>query len=105
MLTLLAINTTTGLSDAGSNAGYAIAQSPTALVTLIISAVLSILGIVFLVLIIYGGFTWMTAAGNEKGVAKAKNILMRATIGLVIVLFSYAISSFILGALVRSTQG
>lgn len=65
----------------------------------IIGAALSFIGILFFVLIIYGGITWMTAAGNENQISKAKSLIISAIIGLIIVLAAYAITSFIGGAL------
>ena len=65
------------------------------IVALIIQAFLGLLGVIFVVLIIYGGYLWMTARGNEQRVEKAKNTLQAAIIGLVIVISAYAITSFI----------
>jgi len=56
---------------------------------------LSFIGVIFLILIIYAGVMWMTAAGNEAQVTKAKDIIIAATIGLVIVLSAYAITRFV----------
>lgn len=66
----------------------------------IIGALLSFVGVVFLVLMIYGGFTWMMARGNEQEVTKAKSLIEAAIIGLVIVLAAYAITGFISGQLI-----
>jgi len=60
-----------------------------------LGAALSLLGVVFMVLIIYGGFTWMFARGNDQAVTKAKGIIETAIIGLVIVISAYAITTFI----------
>jgi hypothetical protein len=68
-------------------------------ISLIINFILSLLGVLFLVLILQSGFLWMTAAGNDKQVETAKNIVTRATIGLIIVLSAYAISFFIINRL------
>ncbi|MCU0679467.1 MAG: pilin [Planctomycetes bacterium] len=57
----------------------------------VITVLLSLLGIIFLVLIIYSGFTWMTAGGDEAKVTKAKTTIQRAVIGLIIIAGSYAI--------------
>ena len=65
----------------------------------IINVVLGFLGIIFLILIIYSGFLWMTAAGNDDAVGRAKKILINSTIGLVIVIAAYTISSFIFNAI------
>ncbi|MBU0636943.1 hypothetical protein KKH16_01905 [Patescibacteria group bacterium] len=60
---------------------------------------MSFLGVVFLILIIYAGFTWMTAGGDEEKINKAKDTIQRAIIGLIIILCSYAITIFIFGKL------
>lgn len=60
-----------------------------------IGFVLSFIGVLFLILIIYGGINWMTAGGNEQKVEKAKTIIINAIIGLLIVLSAYTITSFI----------
>jgi len=65
-------------------------------ITILISLILSFVGVVFLILIIYGGITWMTASGNDKQVEKAKNIISRAAIGLTVVILAYAITSFVI---------
>jgi len=69
----------------------------------LIQTFLGILGIVFLVLVIYAGFTWMTAMGDEKKTTQAKNILISATVGLVVLLSAYAISSFVIDSLSKAT--
>ena len=61
-----------------------------------INLVLSLVGVVFLILMIYGGITWMTASGNDKQVEKAKGIISRAAIGLAVVILAYAITFFVL---------
>jgi len=60
-----------------------------------IGFVLSFIGVLFLLLTIYGGINWMTAGGNEQKVEKAKTIIINAIIGLLIVLSAYTITSFI----------
>ncbi|MDP3836646.1 MAG: pilin [bacterium] len=62
----------------------------------IVNAALSLLGIIFVVLIIYAGFNWMTASGNEESVSKAKKIITSAVIGLIIVLSAWGIWTFVL---------
>lgn len=61
----------------------------------IIGVILSFVGVLFLGLMIYAGIMWMTASGNEQQVTKAKNLLINATIGIVIVFAAYAITAFI----------
>ena len=69
----------------------------------IIQAALSLIGIIFLVLMIYGGFLWMTDRGNEQQVKRAQNLISAAVIGLIIVLSAYAISYFVLSKLQAGT--
>lgn len=61
----------------------------------IISWVLGFLGLVAVVMIIYGGFMWLTAAGNEERIGTAKQIISSAIIGLVIILLAWAIVYFV----------
>ncbi|NCF74982.1 MAG: hypothetical protein GWO87_00630 [Xanthomonadaceae bacterium] len=61
----------------------------------IIRVFLSFLGIIFFILVIYGGFIWMTAGGNNDKVETAKKIIINATLGLIIVLSAYVITYII----------
>jgi len=61
----------------------------------IIGFVLSFVGILFLGLMIYAGLLWMTAQGNETKITKAKDLLINAVIGLIIVFAAYAITAFV----------
>ena len=70
----------------------------------IIGIVLSFIGVIFLVLMIYAGILWMTAAGNDQQVNKAKNLLINAIIGLIIVFAAYAITAYV-GDLLTNTSG
>lgn len=69
----------------------------------IITTALSLLGVIFLVLMIYGGFLWMTARGDEGQVTKAKDLMQAAIIGLVVVISAYAISYFVISTLSTGT--
>jgi len=69
----------------------------------IIRIALGLLGMVALVIVLWGGFMWMTAGGDENRIATAKKILLNGVIGLVIILSSYAITSFIIKSLSDAT--
>jgi len=69
----------------------------------IISTVLGILGVIFVILIIYGGILWMTGGDNEDQITQATTIIRNSVIGLIIVVAAYAISYFIINVLVNST--
>ncbi len=57
---------------------------------------IGLLGLLFLILILYAGITWMTAAGDEKKLSAAKQTMINATIGLVVSLLAYQITSYII---------
>ena len=65
----------------------------------IIKAILGIVGSLALVMFIYGGFNWMTAAGTAEKVEKGKQILVWATIGLIVIFTSYALVKFVFTSL------
>jgi len=86
---------TLGAAASGYSTGTDIYQ----IISAIIDTVLSLLGIIFVILIIYGGITWMTSEGEEARVEKAQRIMREAVVGLIIVMAAYAISFFIISAL------
>ncbi len=87
----------------GSYAPLTESNSLAGIVGIGIQAFLGLLGVIFLVLIIYAGYNWMTAQGEEEKVTKAKDTLQRAVIGLIIVIGAYAISYFVIDRLVFSS--
>ncbi len=88
-----------GLNETSEQIGYDRAtrfnQSLPQTVGEFIQIFLSILGVLFLLLTIYGGFIWMMARGNEQEVEKAKRIIEHSTIGLLIIFGAYAITYYI----------
>lgn len=71
----------------------------------IINVTLSLLGIVAVVIILWGGFRWMTAGGNEESVSEARKIIFSGIIGLAIILSAYAVARFVLEQLYQATTG
>lgn len=61
-----------------------------------INAALGLLGVILVVLIIYAGFLWMTAGGNADQVKKAKQLILNAVIGMIIIFAAYSITNFVL---------
>jgi len=57
---------------------------------------MTFLGIIAVVIILLGGFKWMTAAGNEDKVAEAKKLLVAGIIGLAIIISAYVIVNFVI---------
>ena len=65
------------------------------IIAILINVFLGLLGIIFIVLVIFSGYNWMTAAGDPKKVEKAQDTLREAIIGLVIIVGVFAIWNFI----------
>ncbi|MDD4412503.1 MAG: pilin [Patescibacteria group bacterium] len=65
----------------------------------IISMILSIVGTVTLLMLVYGGFLWLTSAGNDKKVAQGKAIIMWSAIGLAIIFLAYVFVKFFFEAI------
>lgn len=88
-----------GLTDTAQKAGL-ISQntaplSVSQIIGLIINAFLGLVGVIYLVLIIYSGVVWMTAGGNEETITKAKKKLVNATIGLILIFAAFIITNYI----------
>jgi hypothetical protein len=85
------------LISVGTGGGYAEANETTisSLAGTIVGAFLSLLGVIFIILMIYGGYNWMTAGGNEDKMTTAKNTIKSAIIGLIIIAGAWAIYIFI----------
>ena len=65
----------------------------------LISILLGILGLIFVILLVFSGFQWMTAMGNEEKITKAKKMIINSTIGLIIIFISYSLAYFIFMAI------
>lgn len=94
------------LDTVADKAGYDVSvdnESIDPIISTIIETALSFIGVIFLLLIIYGGYNWMTAAGDNGKVETAKNTITRAVIGLIVVLAAYAISYFVIKSLGAGT--
>lgn len=62
----------------------------------IVTYVMGFLGVVFVFLIIYAGIMWMTAGGNDEQVAKARSMINRALLGLLITLSVFVIVRYVI---------
>lgn len=90
-----------GLNCAGASG--LTSEDPRVITVRIINFALSLLGIVSVLIILYAGFTWMTAGGNDEKVDSAKKILFAAVMGLIIIMVSYSIMNFVLKSLCTAT--
>jgi len=69
----------------------------------VVNVLLGFLGIIAIIIILYGGFVWLTSAGNEEKVGQAKKIITSGIIGLVIIFISYAVATFVITQLITAT--
>ena len=70
----------------------------------VIRVAMGFLGTIAVLVILVGGFKWMTAGGNESNVGEAKKWIGYGIVGLVIVLSAYGITNFVLGELINATN-
>jgi len=70
----------------------------------VINIAAGLLGIIFVIYMIYGGFQWLTAGGNEEYVKKAKHCLKSGIIGIILIFIAYPLAKFILDAVLKSTS-
>lgn len=94
---------TAGLNSAGDvvgkiagDAGANTYTEPEQVIGLGINLALGLVGLIFLILMVYGGYLWMTAQGEDEQIKKAQKIIISTIIGMVIVLSAYAISNLVL---------
>lgn len=64
----------------------------------VIKAILGLVGSLALLAFIYGGFLWVTSAGNDEKVKKGKDVIMWSAFGLAVIFASYALVNFVIGA-------
>lgn len=65
----------------------------------VILTALGLLGVIFVVLLTYGGFLWLTSAGEEERANKARDLIVNSLIGIFIVIAAYSIAYFVLSRL------
>lgn len=78
------------------------AGEPEVIIGKIIQGAMLMIGVVFGILIIYGGYLWMVARGNEELVKKSIGILQTAVIGFIVVVASYAITSYVIDKVITT---
>jgi len=78
-------------------------KDPRLMAATILNVVMGFLGIVAVIIILIGGFKWMTAGGAEDKVEEARKLIMAGIIGLIIILTSFAIAKFVINNLLTAT--
>ncbi|MFA5129712.1 MAG: IPT/TIG domain-containing protein [Patescibacteria group bacterium] len=93
-----------GLNVVGANTSLP-SSDPRIIVGRLINVVLGLLAFILLILILYAGFIWMTAGGDEAKVKKAQAYIRNAIIGVIIILCSWAIARYVLTKLLEAVGG
>ena len=86
-----------GLKNSGGGAGYETRPAKIGVIVIIAKwakILLSMVGVLFIFLVILAGAFWMLAGANEEEIKKAQGLLKMAIIGLLIVLGAYILTSF-----------
>lgn len=78
------------------------AADPRVVASRIINLMLGFLGLIAVVLILFAGFKWMTAAGNEDKIAESKKLMAAGVIGLIIILASWGLAQYVLSNLMTA---
>lgn len=88
-----------------SSSSLANSSSVMDLVTKVLKLLLSFAGIVVVIMIVYGGYLYMTAGGNDEQAEKGKGVLINSSIGLVVVLLAYTIVNIIVNLVTSGKMG
>jgi hypothetical protein len=71
----------------------------------IIKIFLTFIGIIFITLIIYAGFRWMTSSGSQDKISEAKSIIKASVIGVIIIIAAYMITTFVGNSIQQAISG
>lgn len=74
-------------------------QDATGIAPKIFTVIIELAGAIFMLMLLFGGFQYLTGAGDEEKTGKAKKMMLDAVIGLVLTLLAYAIGKTVIGLL------
>lgn len=86
----------TGLGTTAVASGVPTKTNLAQMIGRVIGGLTALMGSVFLALIIYGGFLYMTAQGNDEKIKKAKNVITGSIVGIIIIFSAYTIVGFVI---------
>jgi hypothetical protein len=78
-------------------------RDPKSIIVGVIQVILGFLGLLAVIIILIGGFKWMTAGGNDDKVTEARKLIVSGIIGLLIVLAAWGISLWVIGIIAQQT--
>ena len=111
MLSLLVVNLSfvsafdvgsTGLPATGDAAQFQTATDLPKTVGNVINGVLALLGLVLMIIVIYGGILYMLAGDDSKNITKAKAYITNGIVGVIIIGLAYAISTQVMLIIAKS---
>ena len=79
-----------------------LASGDDSIIRRVINLMLYAVGVISVIMLIYGGFRYVISGGQKESVTAAKNTILYAIVGLIISIFSYAIVKFVISAVVGS---
>ncbi len=79
-------------------------RDPRDIAASVIRILLGFLGMIAVVIILLGGFKWMTAGGNEEKVGEARKLIIQGAVGLIIILAAFGIANFVINNLLEATN-
>lgn len=82
----------------GDNTPSNLANGDSSIIKRAINIMLFAVGVLSVVMLIFGGFRYVISGGKKESVTNAKNTILYAIVGLLVAVFAYAIINFILGA-------
>jgi phage shock protein PspC (stress-responsive transcriptional regulator) len=88
-----------GLQYIGAKSGFNTDVTLIGIIGLVIKTILGLVGVLALIVTIWSGIQWITSSGNEEKISSAKKTLIGAVIGLLVIVVSYAIVSFVMDKL------
>ncbi len=80
-------------------------KDPAVLIGNLLAALLGVVGSVALGVFVLGGFYWVSSAGSEEKIKKGKDMILWASLGLAVIFASYAMVTFVIGAITGGTGG
>jgi hypothetical protein len=93
----LNVNAGTSSSTASCNDSAGGTTGLNALLARVVNIISGIVGVIAVIMIVYGGFKYITSGGDSNNVSGAKNTIIYAIIGLIIVALAQLIVHFVLG--------
>ncbi|MBU1164518.1 pilin [Patescibacteria group bacterium] len=96
---ILATTVEESLINSGKEAGFYKGEETASFSQALIvyaNGLAGMLGVLYLILMMYAGYVWMNSRGNEEEVTKARKIIIWSTVGIGTILMALIISEFII---------